>query len=56
MPNSRFVSLKQEADIQTSSFPTSGHDVLRLRVDKEPGNNPKVIQALKMATNREEIN
>jgi peptide/nickel transport system substrate-binding protein len=56
MPNSRFVALKQEADIQTSSFPTSGHDVLRLRVDKEPGNNPKVIQALKMATNREEIN
>lgn len=56
MPNARFVALQQNADLQTVNYPTSGHDVLRLRVDKEPGNNPKFIQAIKMATNREEIN
>lgn len=53
---SRFVALQQNPDLQTVSLQTSGHDVLRLRVDREPGNNPDVQRALKMATNRQEIN
>jgi peptide/nickel transport system substrate-binding protein len=56
MPNARFVALQSNPDLQTVNFPTSGHDVLRLRVDKGPGSDPKVLKALKMVTNREEIN
>jgi peptide/nickel transport system substrate-binding protein len=56
MPNARYVALQGNPDLQTINFPTSGHDVLRLRTDKGPGKDPKVQRALKMATNREEIN
>ncbi len=56
MPNARYVALQSNPDLQTVNFPTSGHDALRLRVDQKPGNDPKVQKALKMATNRAEIN
>jgi len=56
MPNARFIALQSDPTLQTVNFPTSGHDILRLRVDQKPGNDPKVVQALKMATNRQEIN
>lgn len=56
MPNARFLALQQNPDLQTVNFPTSGHDVLRLRMDTGPGKDPRVQKALKMATNREEIN
>jgi peptide/nickel transport system substrate-binding protein len=56
MPNARYVALQNNPDLQTVNFPTSGHDVLRLRTDRGPGKDPKVQRALKLATNREEIN
>jgi peptide/nickel transport system substrate-binding protein len=36
-------------------IPTNGFDLIRLRSDREPGNDPRVIQALKLATDREAI-
>ncbi len=56
MPNARFIALQQNPDLQTVNFPTSGHDVLRLRTDSGPGKDPRVIKALRTATNRDEIN
>lgn len=56
MPNARFVALQNDPNLQTVTFPTSGHDALRLRMDSPPGSDPRVRRALKMATNREEIN
>lgn len=56
MPTARYQALQSDPDLQTANFATSGHDVLRLRMDSEPGNNPKVRVALKMATDRSAIN
>lgn len=56
MPNARYIALKNNPDLQVVNYATSGHDVLRLRTDVGPGKDPRVLKALKMATNREEIN
>jgi len=56
MPNARFIALKDDPNLTTFNAPTSGHDVLRMRVDQKPGSDPKVIKAIKMATDREQIN
>jgi peptide/nickel transport system substrate-binding protein len=50
-----YESLQQRSgliaqDIATNQFPS-----VRLRVDQPPGNDPQVIQALRLATDREEI-
>lgn len=50
-----FESLKGESGIMTMDVPTNGFDLVRLRSDREPGNDPRVIQALKLATDREAI-
>ncbi len=55
MPTALFVALQQESGINTYSIPTNGFDLVRLRSDREPGNNPNVIKALKLATDREAI-
>ncbi len=55
MPTSLFVSLQEESGINTISIPTNGFDLVRLRSDREPGNDPRVMQALKLATDREAI-
>ena len=55
MSTSLFESLKDQTGITTVSVPTNGFDLIRLRSDREPGNNPLVIQALKLATDREAI-
>ena len=55
MPTPLFITLQQEPGINTYSIPTNGFDLVRLRSDREPGNNPQVIQALKLATDREAI-
>ena len=55
MSTSLFESLQQEAGINTVDIPTNGFDLVRLRADQEPGNNPLVLQALKLATDREAI-
>lgn len=50
-----FESLQDEDDITTIDIPTNGFDLVRLRSDREPGNDPLVIQAFKLATDREAI-
>lgn len=55
MSTSLFESLQSEAGIATHEVPTNGFDLIRLRADREPGNDPRVIQALRLATDREAI-
>lgn len=55
MSASLFESLQDEAGIITVSVPTNGFDLIRLRSDREPGSDPRVIQALKLATDREAL-
>ncbi len=55
MSNALFESLKEESGILTYDIPTNGFDLVRLRSDREPGNDPRVIQAFKLATDREAI-
>ncbi len=55
MPTPLFLTLQNEPGIKTVKIPTNGFDLVRLRADRAPGNNPKVIQALKLATDRQAI-
>ena len=52
MPTPLFLTLEGESDLITQAIPTHGFDLVRRRSDREPGNNPQVIQALKLATDR----
>lgn len=55
MPVSLYVTLQGEPGVITVDVPTNGFDLVRLRADQAPGDNPLVIQALKHATDRETI-
>jgi len=55
MPTALFQTLQREDGIATVQIPTNGFDLVRLRSDREPGNKPQVIQAFKLATDREAI-
>jgi peptide/nickel transport system substrate-binding protein len=55
MSTSLFVSLEDEPGILTSDIATNGFDLVRLRSDRPPGDDQRVIQAMKLATDREEI-
>ncbi|MDH5506535.1 MAG: ABC transporter substrate-binding protein [Anaerolineae bacterium] len=55
MTTALFESLQDEAGINTFAVPTNGFDLVRLRSDRAPGNDPRVIQALKLATDRQAI-
>lgn len=50
-----YQSLQGEPGIVTIDIPTNGFDLVRLRADREPGNDPRVMEALKLATDREAI-
>lgn len=50
-----FLSLENKPNIHTIVTPANGFDLVRIRADRPPGNDPKVIQALKLATDREII-
>ena len=50
-----FLSLAGEPDIVAVDVPTNGFDVVRLRSDRAPGNDPRAMEALKHATDRDEI-
>ncbi|MGH2537860.1 MAG: ABC transporter substrate-binding protein, partial [Candidatus Promineifilaceae bacterium] len=50
-----FESLQEEAGIVTYEIPTNGFDLIRLRTDQPPGDDPAVIQALKLATDRQAL-
>lgn len=55
MATSLFTSLQGEPGIVTIDIPTNGFDLVRLRADRAPGDDPRVIQAMKLATDREAI-
>jgi peptide/nickel transport system substrate-binding protein len=50
-----YESLKKEPNLTAVSIPSNKFDVVRLRSDRTPGNDPRVIQALKLATDREAL-
>ena len=50
-----FESLDGVEGIETTDIPTNGFDLIRLRSDRQPGSDPRVIQAMKLATDREAI-
>ncbi len=55
MPTPLYLTLQGQRGIQTVSVPTNGFDLVRLRADQEPGNRPGVIEAFKLATDRQAI-
>jgi peptide/nickel transport system substrate-binding protein len=55
MSTALFESLESQPGIATYDIPTNGFDLIRLRSDRAPGNDPRVIQAFKLATDREAI-
>lgn len=55
MPTPLFLALQEEPGINAVAIPTNGFDLVRLRSDRAPGDDPRVIQALKLATDRNTI-
>ncbi len=50
-----FVSLRSAENLTTYTVNTNSFDLIRLRADREPGNDPRIMQALRLATDREAI-
>lgn len=55
MSTSLFESLQDTEGINTSAIPTNGFDLVRLRADRSPGDDPRVLEALKLATGRDAL-
>jgi len=55
LPTSLYQSLNGVDGIQTIAVPSNKFDVIRLRADRPPGDDPSVIQALRMATDKQVI-
>ena len=53
MSTALFESLENEPGITTVDIPTNGFDLVRFRADQPPGDDPRVVKALKLATDRE---
>ena len=54
MDNATFLSLSGEG-FQAQEVITSGHDLVRLRADRAPGDDERVRQAFRLATDRQAI-
>jgi peptide/nickel transport system substrate-binding protein len=50
-----YINLQQASNLNTVDVKTNQFDVVRLRTDQSPGNDPRVVQALKLATDREAL-
>jgi peptide/nickel transport system substrate-binding protein len=50
-----YTSIQGEPGLNLMEVSTNQFDLVRLRADRPPGNDPRVIQALKYATDREVI-
>jgi peptide/nickel transport system substrate-binding protein len=50
-----YSSLEGDPNLQQLEAPTNQFDLVRLRSDRAPGDDPRVIQALKLATDREAV-
>ena len=55
MSTSLYESLQDEAGIVTYDIPTNGFNGIRLRIDREPGNNPAILEAMKLSIDRQAI-
>jgi len=55
MPTALFATLESAPGIETANVPTNAFDLVRLRADRPPGDDPRVQQALKLATDRQVI-
>ncbi len=55
MPTPLFLTLQNQRGIQAVQVPTNGFDLVRLRSDQPPGNDPRVVEAFKLATDRQAI-
>ena len=55
MDNVSFLGFAGDVSFNTTDIPTSGHHLTRLRVDRAPGNDPRVLQAFKLATDRQAV-
>ena len=53
--NAQLQNLQTEPGIISIDIPTNGFDLVRLRSDQPPGDDPRVVQALKLATDRQQI-
>ena len=55
LDNASFLGFAGDANFHTTDIPTSGHHLARLRYDRAPGNDARVRQAFKLATDRQQI-
>lgn len=55
MPTALFETLQNVPEIETVNVPTNAFDLVRLRADRPPGDDPRVQRALKLATDRQAI-
>jgi peptide/nickel transport system substrate-binding protein len=55
LPSALFLSLQGEANVNTILVPTNGFILVRLRADEFPGNDPRVVEAIKLAVDRKEL-
>jgi peptide/nickel transport system substrate-binding protein len=53
IPTPLYQGLAGEQGITSISIPTNSFDLIRLRSDRAPGNDPRVVQAFKLATDRQ---
>jgi peptide/nickel transport system substrate-binding protein len=50
-----FTALQAETGITVVNVPTNGFSLVRLRADHKPGSDPRVMQAMRLATDRAAI-
>ena len=55
LDNATYLSLVDDPGFTSVEVPTNGHDLVRLRADREPGSDPLVREAFKLATDRQAI-
>lgn len=55
LDNSSFLGFGADVNFNTTDIPTSGHHLARLRADRAPGDDLRVRQAFKLATDRDAI-
>ena len=55
MDNPSFLAFRGDVNFNAVDIPTSGHHLARIRSDRAPGNDVRVRQAFKLATDRQAI-
>lgn len=55
LDNASFLGFSGDTNFTATDIPTSGHHLVRLRADRAPGDDVRVRQAFKLATDRQAI-